>query len=152
MPIMSGSNAALTAAALVAGGATALIGPGTFLDGPTQQSIYAAEVLREGEPLTVTRPSATQGGTPSTKTVYFVPVSLRIKQRGRPTHWNGEAGYNVSEADSYVFLTDGSQDVRVGDVIGPYRNFLWKVGDAPFETYAGVIIKLHCFTLRTTAV
>lgn len=118
------------------------------MNGAGLQLIFANKIQNAGQPLTATRPAATQGGTPTTSTVYFLPQPLNAQNANAMLL---EAGFNAGEGNPYDFVCAGNADVKENDYI-TYDGFQWRVMNTNPQVLSGTPVSLHCYAQRQKAV
>jgi len=114
------------------------------MNGAALQKVYKARVQSAGQSLTVTRPRATQIGSDTTSSVYFLPQPLNTTGAG---NLNLEASLNAGEENPYDFVASGDADVLENDKI-TYGGFKWRVFNVNAQVLAGVNVSLHCYAVR----
>lgn len=110
-------------------------------------TITTGRIRASGQPLTVTRPATAQGGSVTTRTVYFLPQPLNATNAAALLL---EAGRNAGEGNPYDFVTSGDADVSENDSIA-YGGFNWRVLNINPQVLGGVAVTLHCYTERENA-
>jgi hypothetical protein len=104
----------------------------------------AAVIRQRGQKLTVTRPATSQGGTATTRSVYFLPQPL--KDSGN--NFMIEGAGNVAEPNDHDFVCVGGSDVQEKDIIGPYLDAYWRVNNTNESPLSGTAPTMHCFATR----
>lgn len=107
-------------------------------------------IRRLGMPLTVTTRAAAQGGTPTTRTIYFLPQP--ISEQYQMPDYLVEGNTNVKQGVQTNFKCAGDESIHeVTDYI-TYNSFYWRVSRVvPMNPYKGTPTSLTVVCVRQEA-
>lgn len=104
-------------------------------------------IQRNGQQLTVTRRPATQGGSATTQSIYFLPQP----DREYAAALSVEGVDNAASSDPYIFVCAGDTDVDAATDRIAYRSAKYRITRVDPRVIAGVVVAQHCHAVKTGA-